>query len=285
MTITQFTEYLSSSDNFYFQDGIWYSTGSSHLSYPENGHADCFEIEENSFWFHHRNNCLISVITRFTTENLFFDVGGGNGFVTKAINNAQIQTVLVEPGKSGVLNAKKRNLENVFCGFLRDLQGLAGQIPSIGAFDVIEHIQDDDAFVKEIHHMLKTGGTFFVTVPAFQFLWSDEDRDAGHFRRYKKDKITTLLKNNNFDLIYSTYIFSFLVLPLFIIRSIPSKLGIRKKSKTRTEKEHNQNNGFIGKILDIIWQWELRRIKDQKSVPFGTSCLLVAKKKKVPILR
>lgn len=283
MTINQFKEFLSSSEGFSFQNGIWYAADSSRPSYPDNGHDDYFIIEENSFWFHHRNNCLLSVISRYTHGELFFDVGGGNGFVTMALENEQIPVVLVEPGKSGVENARRRELANVVCGNLKDLGRLAGQIPSIGAFDVIEHIQDDEKFVKEIHTMLKPEGTLFVTVPAFQFLWSDEDKDAGHFRRYSRNSLTELLKNNNFEILFSTYFFSFLVLPLFFIRSLPSKTGLRKRSKARTMKEHRQNVGFLGRILEMIWQWELGRIRNRKFIPFGTSCLIVAKKTMAPV--
>jgi 2-polyprenyl-3-methyl-5-hydroxy-6-metoxy-1,4-benzoquinol methylase len=279
MTINQFKEHVSSSDNFSYQDGIWYSSNSRKLSYPDESHDDCFEIEENSFWFHHRNNCLLSVIRKYSPDSMFFDVGGGNGYVSKVIEDAKIPTVLVEPGRLGALNARKRNLENIFCGTISDLKGLSGQIPAIGTFDVIEHIEDDDAFVKEVYQLLKNDGTFFVTVPAFQILWSDEDTDAGHFRRYSRKKIVALLKKNNFEVVYSTYLFSFLTLPLFFIRTLPSKLGIRKKSKTQTQSEHSQNSGFIGKVLDAVWSWELGKIDHQRSIPIGTSCLIVAKKK------
>nr|NQU92709.1 methyltransferase domain-containing protein [Bacteroidota bacterium] len=200
-------------------------------------------------------------------------------FVTKAIEGAQISSVLIEPGKQAVINAKKRNLENIFCGTLTDLNGMAGQLTSIGAFDVIEHISADDTFIQEIYKMLKSGGYFFVTVPALQFLWSYEDAIAGHFKRYSRKRIVKLLHDHNFDVIYSSYYFSILLLPLFFIRVVPSKLGIRKKSKANINNEHKQRKGIIGKVLDFIWNWELGRIQQQKSIPFGTSCLIVAMKR------
>ena len=279
MTIKQFNDYVSSSNLFSIQNGIWYSSNSPILSYPENGNDDCFELEDKSYWFHHRNNCLVSVVKRYSPSSLFFDVGGGNGIVTKAFENAYIPCVLIEPGKQGVLNAKKRNLKNIFCGSLSDLKGLTGQINSIGAFDVIEHIKDDNKFIEEINGMLKSGGALFVTVPAFQFLWSHEDTDAGHFRRYNKKKIIKLLENNGFDIVYSSYFFCALLLPLYLIRTLPSKLNLRNKTKIRTQNEHNANRGFVGKLLESIWEWELRQIKQNKSIPFGTSCLVVAIKK------
>ncbi|MCX6254990.1 MAG: hypothetical protein NTV31_11015, partial [Bacteroidia bacterium] len=69
------------SDNLEFKDGIWYSKTKSNVSYPENGNDLCFKIEDNSFWFKHRNNCIISVLKNYPPESEIFDIGGGNGFV------------------------------------------------------------------------------------------------------------------------------------------------------------------------------------------------------------
>ncbi len=278
MNITQFNDFCSSS-SFSYENEIWYSSKKTTISYPEDGYDACFELEENSFWFRHRNNCIVSLVKKYAENDLFFDIGGGNGFVTKAIENAGIQAILIEPGADGVLNAKKRTVKNVFCGILNDLSELKGQLPAIGTFDVIEHIQDDDKFVKDIHKMLKQGGYFFVTVPTYKFLWSDEDTEAGHYRRYTRKSMIKLLKGNDFEIVYSTYLFSALIVPLFVLRTMSSILGIRKKTKKDNSSEHTQNKGIIGKILDSVWKWELHSIQNQKTIQFGTSCLIVAKKK------
>jgi len=64
-------------------DGIWYSTDTENISYPSEGNDACFAVEENSFWFKHRNKCITSVVKCFPPENngTIFDIGGGNGFV------------------------------------------------------------------------------------------------------------------------------------------------------------------------------------------------------------
>lgn len=206
MTIDQFNNYLVSS-KLTCKNGVWYSPNSKNLSYPEDGNDNCFQLEEKSFWFRHRNNTLIAVIKKYCSNTTFFDVGGGNGFVTKAIEDAHISAVLIEPGKKGVQNATKRKLSTIFCGTLQDLKGLAGTLGAIGSFDVIEHIKDDQAFVNNVYEMLFDGGYFFVTVPAFQSLWSDEDVNAGHFRRYNLKSIVNLLKESGFEIEYSTYFF------------------------------------------------------------------------------
>lgn len=279
MQIDSFQNIISNSNHFTFNGGIYYSNNSTILSYPEGGHDDCFQLEENSFWFNHRNDCLLSLIQRYSPKDVFFDVGGGNGFVSQSLLKNGIQAVLVEPGNHGVLNAAKRKLENIVCGSVEDLNAFTGEVKAAGTFDVIEHIKEDTNFVNQIYNLLAPDGYFYITVPAFQFLWSDEDVDAGHYRRYTLHSISKLLENSGFEIVYKSYFFSFLVFPLFLIRTIPSKLGIRKKSKEQTQNEHNQNAGIIGKIMDKIWKWERRKISTLKSIPFGTSCLIVAKKK------
>src|SRR5882762_915370 len=92
----------------------------SKISYPETGNENCFQIEENSFWFNHRNNCVREAVLRYSPNSIFFDIGGGNGFVARELENKGISTVLVEPGIQGCLNAKKRNLKNLICSTLEN---------------------------------------------------------------------------------------------------------------------------------------------------------------------
>ena len=278
MDVNQFKIFLSNSKEVTLENGIWHVNNTQKQSYPEDGHDDYYEIEDDSFWFQHRNNCILSLIKKFSPGNIFFDVGGGNGFVTKAVEEAQIPAILIEPVKQAVINAQKRNLNNIFCGTLGDLKGLAGQLPSVGAFDVIEHIRLDEMFISEIWQMLKSGGYFYLTVPAYQCLWSNEDDIAGHHKRYSRKGIVKLLQQSNFEVEFSSYIFSILVLPLFLIRVLPSKLKLRNKSKAKVQNEHKKSSGVVGKILDSIWSWELGRINSQKSMPFGSSCIIVARK-------
>ena len=101
---------------------------------------------------------------------------------------------------------------------------------SVGLFDVVEHIEDDYFFLNNINKYLKEDGYVYITVPAFNFLWSNEDVDAGHFKRYTTSELNGLLKKSGFTIIQSTYIFSILPLPVFLFRSLPSKLGLNKKS-------------------------------------------------------
>lgn len=258
------------------KDGIWYAQKKSAISYPDDGNESCFQVEDNSFWFRHRNNCIVEVVKKFSPVGAFFDIGGGNGFVAKAIEDIGIETVLVEPGEKGCINARKRKIKNVICSTLEDAGFEKGTIPAIGVFDVVEHFEHDIALLSSIYDYLQKDGLLYITVPAYNALWSEEDDHAGHFNRYTIRSLSKKLKSVGFSVLYTTYIFSILPIPIFIFRTLPGKLGVGKKP----DDAHKQSNDHKNEnpIIKKVWAWELNRIKENKTIPFGGSCLIVAKK-------
>lgn len=147
-------------------------------------------------------------------------------------------------------------------------------------FDVVEHIKDDRSFLKTIHDILSNKGLVYITVPAFNILWSKEDVDAGHYRRYSIKQIRKILKEQGFEIEYSTYIFSILPIPIFLFRTIPSLLKLNKNSNeiNKYKKEHSQKKGILTTILDGIWERELNYIKRKREIPLGGSCFIIARK-------
>ncbi len=165
-------------------DGIWVASSQRGISYPEDGNDACFELEDNSFWFRHRNRVIVDLVRSFCPDELFFDIGGGNGCVAKALQDAGFRVALVEPGRGGVRNARLRGLETVVQSTLEDAGFAPESIGAAGIFDVLEHIESDGEFASMLHRYLRPDGYLFVTVPAYPFLWSVDDVHAGHYRRY-----------------------------------------------------------------------------------------------------
>src|SRR5215472_4657968 len=91
-------------------DGTWVSDKVSCVSYPEAGNEICFQLEEDSFWFRHRNACLGTVVQRYPPGGTFLDIGGGNGYVALALQALGIEVALVEPGLVGARNAVRRGV-------------------------------------------------------------------------------------------------------------------------------------------------------------------------------
>jgi hypothetical protein len=115
-------------------------------------------------------------------------------------------------------------------------------------------------------------------VPAYDFLWSIEDDFAQHFRRYTLPRLKRLLMQAGFSTEYSTYIFATLPAPIFLFRTLPSKLGWRKKGDlNRIESELKPSSTTANEILDSILRLELKTLRRLKFLPFGGSCLMVAR--------
>lgn len=202
-------------------------------------------------------------------------------FVAKGLMDAGWDVVLVEPGPSGARNARKRGLEHVVCGTTHTAGFKNGSFPAIGVFDVVEHIEHDLGFLRHLWDLLEPGGMLYLTVPAYNFLWSHEDVDAGHFRRYTLGAMEEKLREVGLEPVFGTYIFSFLPLPVFLFRTVPYKLGLgeQKKAEKISPKDHVVQGGVSRLLLNKLLGIELRHIKRAKALPFGGSCMIAAKKK------
>lgn len=262
------------------EEGVWVSRTRSSVSYPERGNDLYFEIEERSFWFRHRNRCLIEAMKRLPPSGTFFDIGGGNGYVSLALQNAGWPVVLVEPGLRGAVHALRRGVAKVVCSTLEDAGFAEGSMAAAGAFDVVEHISDDLGFVRSMAHSLIPQGRLYLTVPAFSGLWSQEDDDAGHYRRYTACTLRRLVEQGGFEVEYLTYFFRFLPLPIWLLRAIPHKLGIRRSEADlrRITSEHQAPGGPVKFLFDGLLNRELALIRSGRTMAFGGSCLAVARR-------
>lgn len=261
------------------KDGIWRAIIKSSISYPDNGNKECFQLEDRSFWFIQRNKIILNVLRRFLPEEPFFDIGGGNGFVTKGIQDIGVEAVLVEPGQEGVINAKVRGIDNILCCDFNENTFLPNSIPSIGLFDVIEHIEDDIKFLENAYKCLKPSGRLYITVPAYTFLWSKEDNIAQHYRRYTLSQLEEVVGKAGFKLIFKSYFFAYLMLPIFLLRALPYRLGFTfKESVNKGENDHVIEGCFTRQVIYSLFKLELFFIKILGALPFGASCIIVAEK-------
>ena len=172
----------------------------------------------------------------------------------------------------------KEDLKYVINAFVDKEHFFANMMSNIGIFDVLEHIEGPNEFLNTLNDLLIKDGRLFITVPAFNSLWSAEDVHAGHYKRYRIKELESMLIGNGFEVLFSTYFFSFLFLPVLFLRAIPSKIGIYKQNIQRLKDQHS-SNATASKLLDIFMNSELSKIRGNKSIKFGSSLLIVAKKR------
>lgn len=94
---------------------------------------------------------------------------------------------------------------------------LKGKYDLILLFDVLEHIENEDLFLKSIKFHLGLKGKLLINVPAYNTLYSNYDKAVGHFRRYNLNYLNKVLTVNNFKLVQVSY-WGIFLLPLLFIR-------------------------------------------------------------------
>ena len=262
-------------------DGIWQARTHSAVDYPDAGNAFCFQLEDHSFWFRHRNACILAAVRRHPPAGPIFDIGGGNGFVARALQQAGLPVVLVEPGPAGIANAQRRGVSPLVLATLDDAQFRPGSLPAAGLFDVIEHIKEDDAVLATLRRLLAPAGRLYLTVPAYQWLWSREDELGGHHRRYTRRRLAALLAGAGFETTYATYFFTPLPLPILLFRSLPSRLRRRHETPPARDADKaaadlSPKDGLATRALAAFLRQEQRWIERGGTLPAGGSVLIVA---------
>ena len=258
--------------------GIYTTPGRHDVSYAGDGHAHCFQVEDGSFWFRHRNACIAAMVRNHPFTGPLLDIGGGNGYVSQQLVRDGNEVVLLEPGPTGAHNARvQRGLDHVVCSTVEDAAFHPGSFGAIGLFDVVEHIQDDRAFLTRIAPLLAPAGRIFISVPCHAWLWSRADVEAGHFRRHTRQTLQTLL-DGIFSIDYLTSFFRPLVPLQFAMRAIPYRLGLKTSSLLADAAEHGAGNDLPVRLMNKLLAPEVALIARGKDLHFGASCLVAAHK-------
>ena len=265
------------------QTGIWRANAAApaDVSYPADHNAACFRLEGGSFWFTHRNRCIIAAVRRFSPDGFILDIGGGNGFVAQGLIDAGFEAALLEPGVAGAHNAKQsRRVPTVINATIDEAAIRPGSVPNIGLFDVLEHIDDDRQFAQRLGDIVRPGGFLYLTVPAFNWQWSMADVDAMHYRRYTRRTLTDVLAGS-FEVLYSTYLFQRLVPLSMLVRAVPYRMGLARPERQVElyTREHAVERRRLAGVLSWMLDPEVTAIAAGKSLSVGSSLLVVARRR------
>ncbi len=251
------------------------------VSYPEFASQLCLQVEDESFWFEHRNRCIAAAMRVAPPTGAVLDIGGGNGYVAAMIQKLGIPVVLLEPGRSAATAAKqRRGVETVVCATFEDAGFEPETFASAGLFDVLEHIADDIAFLTKVADVLRDNGRLYLTVPAGPRLWSQDDRIGGHYRRYTLVALCRKLHMAGFRCRYATYFFRWLPWAMLILRTIPDALGwFGGCTGARFSRQHAVGSNDLRRAVLKLFSAEWRKIEQGRTMGFGSSCLVVAEKR------
>ena len=228
------------------------------------------------FWLLERKRWVVRAVNRYLEpKSTFLDIGSGGGDIAVELRRSGIDVSLGDIQIGGLEASARFGFENLFQFdlyrpiFLDHFRG-------IGAFDVLEHLADDQLAVENLIQMVVPGGYIFVTVPAFQFLWNRRDIMEKHKRRYSRSRLKSLFLQAGVDVVACDYIFSF-IFPLLVSRALISRFSSRKEFSTEAQYRQWEINRFLNSSLKAITRVE-RKIFRSFALPFGGSLLLVARR-------
>jgi SAM-dependent methyltransferase len=233
-------------------------------------------VEDSHWWFVGRRAILESFLASINSKLQIpnsklsiLDVGCGTG--------ANLE-MLKQFGDAEGVDVSDDALE--FCRLkgLKVHKGLAESLPFadesfdlVTALDVVEHLDDDIAGLKEMNRVLKPDGKTLIFVPAFMWLWGVQDDISNHRIRYTREQITERLNAAGFKIERATYANITFFLPILLGRFLMKITGIKPES------ENNVNvsalNGIFGKIFSAEKYW-----LNKANFPFGVSIVIVAEK-------
>jgi len=240
---------------------------------------DLAALEANNFWFRSRNRLLQWALERFHPDlKSFLEVGCGTGFVLSGIQRLKphVRIAGSEIFAAGLKFAAQR-LPSVSL-MQMDARNVpfAEEFDVVGAFDVIEHIQEDEQVLSQLHAALKENGILMITVPQHPWLWSTLDEYSHHFRRYTEAELRRKIEGAGFEIVRNTS-FVTLLLPAMAF----SRLLRRDKPVEEIDvRSELQLSPLVNAIFSLLLSCEIALIKAGISFPVGGSRLVVARKRR-----
>jgi SAM-dependent methyltransferase len=233
------------------------------------------QIEGQHFWFRARNKLIFWVLAKYfpRSEN-FLEIGCGTGFVLAGLR--EIFPKLSIAGSEFYVEGLEIAARRVPDAFLFQMDARCipyeSEFDVIGAFDVIEHIDDDEAVLKQMHKAVRPGGGIILTVPQHRFLWSKQDEFACHVRRYSRYELVDKVRRAGFA-VRAVTSFVALLLPLMMA----SRFLLKTKMPTELTGEFKLGKLADG-LLGAIMGFERLIIQAGGRFAAGGSLLLIARR-------
>jgi len=234
------------------------------------------EVEGSHWWFVGRRTILDSFLKQIAAkititgdELRILDVGCGTGANLEMLS-AYGHAEGVDVSDDALAFCEKKGL--------KAQKGLAESLPFADetfdlttALDVVEHLDDDIAGLKEMYRVTKRGGYSLIFVPAFMWLWGVQDDISNHRIRYTRSQIVERLKTAGYEIERATYANWTFFTPILAGRLLMKATGIKPESENNIT--ISGLNGIFGKLFGAERFW-LRNL----DFPFGVSIVVVARK-------
>jgi SAM-dependent methyltransferase len=234
--------------------------------------------EQNHFWYRARREIIIAAVASaspgLANGGRMIEVGCGNGGVLAGLvaSFPEARVIGLERFREGAMVAHQRTSAPTAVCDIASLP-VRGHIDVIGAFDVIEHLDDDEGALREMRAALHSSGSLLLTVPAHPRLWSDFDEASGHRRRYTVQSLSAVVARAGFEVRYVT--------PFMTILYAAARVRRRHKARPSADpasvvEAELQVSAPLNAMLYRLLRQEARVVARRGRLPTGTSLLCEA---------
>lgn len=230
--------------------------------------------QEANYWWHKgRRHIIETVCNKFISKQkiTIADIGcgtGGNFELLRKYGNVDGLDI----SEAALEYCKKRS------AYRKRVLTSAENVPIneydiITAFDVLEHLENDNSVLRAWASSLKPRGYILLTVPAYQWLFGPHDRSLHHKRRYTRQELELKARKAGFSPVYCSYFF-FFTFPFLLL----SRIYEKRKKTTGPVSTYKEIPLFLEKIFLLLSRLEGWLINKSATLPFGSSLIIIAQK-------
>lgn len=237
----------------------------------ETAYREHFHVEDRHWWFRGRWAVIEALLARtpLPPSPRILDAGCGTGGNLKRYAKLG-EAEGVEPSEDAVHFCKERGFEVQQAG-LEDLPYEDGRFNLIAASDVLEHIAGEREALLELWRVAAPNGALLLTVPAYMWMWTKEDVNLHHQRRYTRPRLRQAVESCGWETQIATYFNTLLLPPIALARRLPTRESSDQGDLERTPP-------WLDDPLSLPMRLEARLIRAGVSLPAGVSVGIVCRK-------
>lgn len=238
----------------------------------DSAYEELYELEDRHWWFRGRWAVVEALLgrTQLPARPRILDAGCGTGGNLQRY--AQFgEATGVEPFPEAVRRCHERGFESVRQAGLEAIPFADESFDLIASTDVLEHVEAEEQALRELWRVAAPGAALLLTVPAYMWLWSEEDVNLHHKRRYTKPRLRQAVEHCGWQVDVMTYFNSILLPPIALAKRLPKRGNGDQADLERTPEALNGP-------LSLPMRLEARLIRRGIDLPAGVSLGIVCRK-------
>jgi SAM-dependent methyltransferase len=231
-------------------------------------------IDQADYWWYRVRGSLLETVLGPYAQGAadVLDVGSADGPSVSWLRGQRMHVTL---------DLDPRGLKPGFgvCGSALQLPFADESFDVVGAFDVVEHLDPEHVGIAELSRVLRPGGRLLISVPAYQWAWSDFDEHNGHYRRYTRQRATAALEQGGLEVLRSTYAFAS-TFPFFAAERLArrAKQAVSRQSVDAADIVPLPSSPpAVDRFLHALGRLDGRMLA-KRDLPFGSSVVVAARR-------